>query len=153
VCPSGAINRDAAEGLVLIDDGRCIGCAMCAVVCPFDVLTFHPLAEGPGPETAVAVKCDGCVARVRRDQLPACVEACKVDALVYGDINELVAAGRLRDAGAILAAAGGARTARPTGDPLADWHAWGEAELSAGDAAQAAWKQHTRTADREEDTP
>jgi hypothetical protein len=117
------------------------------------VLTFHPLAEGPGPDTAVAVKCDGCVARVRRGQVPACVESCKVDALVYGDINELVAAGRLRDAGAILAAAGGARTARPAGDPLAGWHAWGEAELSAGDAAQAAWKQYPCTADREEDTP
>ncbi len=153
VCPSGAISRDSAVGLVLIDEQRCIGCAMCAVVCPFDVLTFHPLAEGPGPDTAVAVKCDGCVARVRRGQLPACVESCKVDALVYGDINELVAAGRLRDAGAILAAAGGARTARPAGDPLAGWHAWGEAELSAGDAAQAAWKQHPGTADREEYTP
>ena len=56
VCPSGAITRDEAEGLVLIDPQRCIGCAMCAVVCPFDVVTFHPLAEGPGPETNVAVK-------------------------------------------------------------------------------------------------
>ena len=97
VCPCGAISRDRVEGLVLSDAQRCIGCAMCAVVCPFDVLTFHPLAEGPGPDHAVAVKCDGCVGRVRRGQVPACVEACKVNALVYGQINDLVASGRLRN--------------------------------------------------------
>jgi carbon-monoxide dehydrogenase iron sulfur subunit len=97
VCPSGAISRDCAEGLVLIDAQRCIGCAMCAVVCPFDVVTFHPLAGGPDPETAVAVKCDGCAARVRTGRVPACVEACKVNALAYGEINELVDAGRLHN--------------------------------------------------------
>ena len=153
VCPAGAISRDPEAGLVLIDNQRCIGCAMCAVVCPFDVLTFHPLAEGPGPETAVAVKCDGCIDRVRRGETPACVEACKVDALIYGDINDLVAAGRLHDAGAVLAAAGGARTDRPGGDPLAGWHAWGEAEKAAADAAQAAWNDHPPTADGEEARP
>jgi carbon-monoxide dehydrogenase iron sulfur subunit len=97
VCPSGAISRDRVEGLVLVDEQRCIGCAMCAVVCPFDVLTFHPLAGGPEPDTAVAVKCDGCLTRVRSGQVPACVEVCKVKALVYGEINELVAAGRLHN--------------------------------------------------------
>ena len=35
-------------GVVLVEPRRCIGCAMCAVVCPFDVVTFHPLAGGPG---------------------------------------------------------------------------------------------------------
>ncbi len=153
VCPAGAISRDTEAGLVLIDVQRCIGCAMCAVVCPFDVLTFHPLAEGPGPETAVAVKCDGCLDRVSRGQTPACVEVCKVDALVYGDINELVATGRLHDAGAVLAAAGGARTARPGGDPLAGWHAWGEAEQAAADAAQAARHGYLPSADGEEARP
>ncbi len=153
VCPAGAISRDLEARLVLIDEQRCIGCAMCAVVCPFDVLTFHPLAEGPGPETAVAVKCDGCIDRVHRGETPACVEACKVDALIYGDINDLVATGRLHDAGAVLAAAGGARTDRPGGDPLAGWRAWGEAEKAAADAAQAAWIDHPLTADGEEDRP
>lgn len=153
VCPSGAISRDSVEGLVLLDEQRCIGCAMCAVVCPFDVLTFHPLAEGPGPDTAVAVKCDGCVARVRSGEVPACVEACKVDALVYGEINELVAAGRLRESGAAIAASVASRTTSPGDDPLAGWHAWGEAEASARRAAEAAWEQHPRTAHREEVTP
>jgi carbon-monoxide dehydrogenase iron sulfur subunit len=135
VCPSGAISRDTEHGLVLIDEMKCIGCAMCAVVCPFDVLTFHPLPEGPSPDVAVAVKCDGCIERVRDGGTPACVEVCKVDALVFGELNDLLAAGRVRETGAVLAAAGAVATASPGGDPLAVWHMWGIAEATAARAA------------------
>jgi carbon-monoxide dehydrogenase iron sulfur subunit len=98
---------------------------MCAVVCPFDVLTFHPLADGPGPDVEVAVKCDGCVERLSHGDVPACSEACKSDALVFGDINELVSGGRLRETKAVLAAASATPPA-PPGDPLRPWRAWGE---------------------------
>jgi len=135
VCPSGAIIRDDALGLVLVEPKRCIGCAMCAVVCPFDVLTFHPLADSPAEGVAVAVKCDGCEDRVRRGESPACAEVCKVDALVFGEINELVAAGRLRESGAVLAAAGATATELPGGDPLVGWHSWGVAREAAATAA------------------
>jgi NAD-dependent dihydropyrimidine dehydrogenase PreA subunit len=108
---------------------------MCALVCPFDAVTFHPLSEGPGPDVAVAVKCDGCVDRVTRGDTPACVEVCKVDALVFGDINNLVAAGRLREAGAVLAAAGATPSAPVGGDPLAAWRAWGGAIATAATGA------------------
>ena len=134
VCPSGAITRDDGYGVVLVEPVRCIGCAMCAVVCPFDVITFHPLADGPGPGIPVAVKCDGCLDRVRRGAEPACSEVCKVDALVFGDLNALVAAGSLREAGAVLAAAGVGVPDPPTGDPLAGWRAWGAAMADAADA-------------------
>lgn len=139
VCPSGAITRDDELDLVLVDPKRCIGCAMCAVVCPFDVVTFHPLAGGPGDEVAVAVKCDGCIDRLRMGDLPACAEVCKVDALVFGELNELVAAGSLREAGAVLAASGVTATPLPGGDPLAGWRAWGGAVGAAG-AAAAEWE-------------
>ena len=147
VCPTGAITRDAAEGLVLIDPRRCIGCAMCAVVCPFDVVTFHPLATGPGPEINVAVKCDGCESRVRHGATPACVEACKVGALVFGDLNELVAGGRLRETGAVLAATAPYPTAVPGGDPLAGWHAWGDAQRAVGRGAPFPWERQLRDGD------
>lgn len=104
VCPTAAITRNADLDLVLIDPGTCIACAMCAMVCPFDAVTFHPVANGASPRI-VATKCDGCVRRVEAGEVPACVEACKVGALVYGDINELVAEGRLRSAKSILTAA------------------------------------------------
>ena len=137
VCPTGAITRDAQYGLVLVNARRCIGCAMCAVVCPFDVITFYPLAEGPSPSTAVAVKCDGCIDRQRNGREPACAEVCKVDALVYGDLNELLRAGRLRQSGTALAAAASPpRAATP--DPLAGWHAFGEDLVEVAAAAQTA---------------
>jgi carbon-monoxide dehydrogenase iron sulfur subunit len=132
VCPTGAIYQDPAHALVLIDEKKCIGCAMCAVVCPFDVLTFHPLAGSPTP---VAVKCDGCVERVGQGDTPACVEVCKVDALVFGELNDLIAAGRVREAGAVLAATGATPPVSAGGDPLAAWHAWGKAEVTAAHAA------------------
>ena len=91
----GAIRRDAEHGVVLIDETKCIACAMCAMVCPFDVITYYPIA-GSGPDRAVAVKCDGCIERLRADSIPACVEACKVGALEFGELNTLVGSGRQR---------------------------------------------------------
>ena len=101
VCPTAAIARDRDLDAVLIDTSKCIGCAMCAMVCPFDVLTFHALvADGP----VVAVKCDACIDRRRAGRTPACVEACKAGALTFGELNELVAGARRKGAETILAA-------------------------------------------------
>src|ERR1039458_10167317 len=49
------------------------------------------------------------------DLTPACAEVCKVDALVFGELNELMTAGRLRETGAVLAAAGATPTGLPDG--------------------------------------
>ncbi len=130
VCPAGAITRDDTFGVVLVNARRCIGCAMCAIVCPFDVITFHPLADGLDPAVAVSVKCDGCVDRLRQGGIPACAEVCKVDALVFGELNELVREGRRRETEVVLTAAG-TLPALPGGDPLAGWHAFGEDLLNA----------------------
>ncbi len=148
VCPTGAISRDAVGDLVLIDPARCIGCAMCAVVCPFDVVTFHPLAGALAPDSLVAVKCDGCKERLDRGEVPACVESCKVDALVFGDLNELIAKGRLRESNAVLSAVGFSATEGPSGDPLAGWRAFGIARATVDDAAQDVWNRRRREAGR-----
>lgn len=95
VCPTGAISRDVDMDIVLIDENRCITCAMCAMVCPFDVIRYHESA-GHKTERVVALKCDHCIDRQHEGQVPACVEACKVGALVFGDINELIEDGSLR---------------------------------------------------------
>lgn len=125
-CPAGAIGRDELQDLVQIDPGKCIACAMCAMVCPFDAITFHPQSDGMLARL-VAVKCDGCADRLDRGEEPACSEVCKVDALVFGDLNELVKAGRAREAATVLAAADmmGASDAR-TPDNVSAWRAWGE---------------------------
>jgi len=93
VCPTGAISREKDLDIVVVDPDKCITCAMCAMVCPFDVITFYPSYEAI-LDKAVAIKCDHCVDRQRRGEIPACVEACKVGALVFGDINELVKTAR-----------------------------------------------------------
>ena len=84
VCIAGAIRRDAARGTVDIDPHRCISCAMCAMACPFGVLTYGPMYAAPD-KPAVALKCDQCPDREQVGQVPACVAACKVGALTYGD--------------------------------------------------------------------
>jgi carbon-monoxide dehydrogenase iron sulfur subunit len=137
VCPTGAIARDPELDLVLVDPGRCIGCAMCAMVCPFDVLTFHALADGPSPEVEVAVKCDGCPDRLRAGLVPACAEACKAGALRFGEINELVRTGRLRETRAVLAAASATPPPPPGGDPLGPWRIWGAEVAAMGAAASS----------------
>ena len=137
VCPTGAISRNDDLDLVLIDGERCIGCAVCAVVCPFDALTFHHSADRFGGQVLVATKCDGCVDRLQKMETPACVEVCKVDALVFGELNNLIAQERLRQAGAMLAAAGATASMTFKGDPLLPWHAFGEELDEVADAALA----------------
>ncbi|MHB9073622.1 MAG: 4Fe-4S dicluster domain-containing protein [Desulfobaccales bacterium] len=84
VCIAGAIKRDAARGTVDIDPQRCISCAMCAMACPFGVLRYGPVHAAPD-KAAVALKCDQCPDREKAGKVPACVAACKVGALTYGD--------------------------------------------------------------------
>ena len=64
VCIAGAIRRDLARGTVDIDPQRCISCAMCAMACPFGVLTYAPVQAAPD-KLAVALKCDQCPDRER----------------------------------------------------------------------------------------
>jgi carbon-monoxide dehydrogenase iron sulfur subunit len=123
VCPSGAISRDGAHDTVLIEGAKCIACAMCAMVCPFDVITYHPMAV-KGDVRTVAVKCDGCIDRVRKGLIPACVETCKTGALRFGEINELVADDRRRETERVLVAIGGTEP-EPDADGIAAWRATG----------------------------
>lgn len=125
VCPTGAITRDAGEDLVLVDVHKCITCAMCAMVCPFDAVTFYPQANGM-PVRIVAMKCDGCIERVRNGVQPACVEACKVNALVYGELNELTAAGRLQQTAAVLAVTTSEEPIIKPPGTVSGWRDWGE---------------------------
>ena len=85
-CLSGAIYRRQATGTVMINPDRCINCASCAMACPYGVIRFHedPLAP---QGRAIAVKCDNCSARVAQGLIPACVEACKTNALTYEEMD------------------------------------------------------------------
>ena len=106
VCPSGAISRsDDLSEIVLIDGNKCILCGMCAMVCPFDVITYGRTWT-VRLRRDVAIKCDHCIDRQREGRSPACAEACKVKALQFGEINELVKAARTRLSEAVSVAVG-----------------------------------------------
>ena len=97
VCPTGATYKDA-DGLVGMDYDRCIGCRLCVVACPYSARRFNwykgqvaadkvnPLV--PVRPVGVPEKCTLCVHRVRRGQLPRCVEVCPVRARHFGDMND-----------------------------------------------------------------
>lgn len=112
VCPTGA-TKQRDDGLVTMDYDLCIGCAYCAVSCPYQARTIahdhnwyydeettqesyvrHEEREG------VAQKCTFCVDRVDEglergltpgvdpEATPACSSACIASAIHFGDYND-----------------------------------------------------------------
>jgi carbon-monoxide dehydrogenase iron sulfur subunit len=70
-CITGALEK-TAEGYVICDEDRCIGCSMCIMVCPFGVIR-----SGVSTENRRVLKCDMCTGEGEL----ACVEACPTGAL------------------------------------------------------------------------
>lgn len=101
VCPVGATFK-RQDGLVLIDNERCIGCKFCMTACPYSSRVFnwkepedksmesvHGNPETSVPQKAGTVgKCDFCPDMARMNKLPACITACPNGVLYYGDKNE-----------------------------------------------------------------
>ena len=124
ICPTGATYRDEDQGIIMIDGNKCITCAMCAIVCPFDALRYQPIPSLPH-QKAVAVKCDQCIDRQRDGKIPACVEACKVGALVFGEINELIkAAGQSYVEKISIAINDTEKIKEHIPSHINDWHEW-----------------------------
>ena len=102
VCPVGA-TWSTPEGVVLIDQNRCIGCRMCMAACPYE-RRFFTWGEPPVPKESVFVdyspehqvpmkkgvvyKCDFCPEMARSGRLPFCAQACPNSAIYYGDLEE-----------------------------------------------------------------
>jgi carbon-monoxide dehydrogenase iron sulfur subunit len=129
-CPTAAITRPADHPeIVYLNQQKCIACGMCAIVCPFDVITYYAASSAPG-RPAVAVKCDHCIERQRQGASPACVEACKVGALEWGEINELVKTARTRYSEVVSVAVGQIpEELKAIPANVNAWHAYG-AEVS-----------------------
>lgn len=96
VCPTGATHKEK-DGFVLMDYEKCIGCRLCVVACPYSARRFNfwkpvepaePNPLVPVRPIGVVEKCTFCVHRVRRGQLPKCVEVCPVHARHFGDLND-----------------------------------------------------------------
>lgn len=97
VCPTQATFK-RADGITMMDMHRCIGCRFCMAACPFGARSFNfreprPYIPElnmayPSRERGVVEKCEFCSERLEAGLLPICVEACKVGALVFGDLAD-----------------------------------------------------------------
>ena len=90
-CIVGAFSKHE-NGSVVWDTNKCIGCRYCMVACPFQVPAFQ-FDKALNPQIK---KCDFCFERTKVGKLPACVEICPVEALTYGNRNDLVKIARER---------------------------------------------------------
>jgi phenylacetyl-CoA:acceptor oxidoreductase subunit 1 len=114
VCPTKATQK-RDDGIVTIDYDVCIGCAYCAVACPYQARYKTNRAEfaygtpmaseerrrkDTEARLAVATKCTFCVDRIDAglangktpgvdpDATPACVNSCIANALAFGDLDD-----------------------------------------------------------------
>ena len=110
VCPVDATFK-RRDGLVLIDNERCIGCRFCMAACPYSIRVFnwsepdqgeiylnmeHDMSHhSPTPEHAGAPskmgtvdKCDFCPHAIKNNELPHCVTACPNGVFYFGDKYE-----------------------------------------------------------------
>ncbi len=115
VCPTGATYLNP-EGIVGQIYARCIGCRYCTNACPYAVKVFNwstpvwpdSMAPMANPDVSrrpkgIVEKCTFChhrliAARERAraagreladgDYVPACVQTCPADAMVFGDLDD-----------------------------------------------------------------
>lgn len=70
ICPAGAIEKSPIDGVVRINEDKCVGCGLCILACPYGAIYYHPTTGKP-------FKCDMC------DGEPRCVAACPYGVLSY----------------------------------------------------------------------
>lgn len=102
VCPVDATFK-RQDGIVLIDNERCIGCRFCIAACPYSARVFNwqePLHEQVDKDLVYNVelnvpqrkgtisKCLFSADRLREGKLPYCVGACPNGVYYFGDENE-----------------------------------------------------------------
>ncbi len=99
VCPVGATYK-RADGIVMQDQERCIGCRLCMAACPYAARSFNWGEPPHSPEElsrpysvewnfphrrGVVEKCIFCPAATYDGNLPGCVSGCPAGALYFGN--------------------------------------------------------------------
>ncbi|MFA5826759.1 MAG: 4Fe-4S dicluster domain-containing protein [Gallionellaceae bacterium] len=92
VCPTAASFK-RADGIVLVDKHRCIGCRYCMMACPYKARSFvHEPLHDQNPDVprgkGTVESCTLCVHRIDQGMQPACTEACPNKAILFGDLND-----------------------------------------------------------------
>jgi Fe-S-cluster-containing dehydrogenase component len=84
-CIVGALTK-GEDGSVVWDDDKCIGCRYCMVACQFQI----PAYDWDKSIDPHIWKCDLCRERRSKHQLPACVDICPNEALLFGKRSEVI---------------------------------------------------------------
>ncbi|MFQ3573552.1 MAG: 4Fe-4S dicluster domain-containing protein [Thermodesulfovibrionales bacterium] len=82
-CPTRATYKDKTNGIVQMEDKKCIGCKTCVLACPYNARYFSE-------EKHSIDKCDFCYdTRLSKGvKITACAEACPADVRVFGDLSD-----------------------------------------------------------------
>ena len=84
-CIVGALTK-TAEGPVIYDPDKCIGCRYCMMACPFGIPRYDWEKTTP-----YVRKCTMCYPLLQEGREPACVEVCPEEATIFGAREELIA--------------------------------------------------------------
>jgi len=77
------------DGVVLVDQHRCVGCGQCIESCPYKARFFNPTQKAGGDKTMnPADKCTLCEHRLDKGVVPSCVNTCCGRARIVGDLND-----------------------------------------------------------------
>jgi Fe-S-cluster-containing dehydrogenase component len=102
VCPTGATYK-RSDGIVVMDESKCIGCKYCIAACPYGARTyigniqsyFGNTSSNIFEETGYAqyrnetiAKCQFCLQRIDEGYQPACVQTCPTVARFFGDLDD-----------------------------------------------------------------
>lgn len=90
-CPTKAMWQ-REDGLVLVNQDRCIGCGLCADFCPYGAPQLNKSRKK-------IEKCTLCADRLREDLQPACATLCPTGALQFGKWEEISGKGDASMAG------------------------------------------------------
>ncbi len=83
VCPTRAMHQ-RADGVVLLDPQKCVGCRYCSWACPYGAPQYDA-------ESGKMSKCTLCADNLDQGLPPSCVAACPLRALEFGERAELEA--------------------------------------------------------------
>jgi NADPH-dependent glutamate synthase beta subunit-like oxidoreductase len=73
------VQKGLTKGVTVQEAKRCISCGTCCVqTCPYDVMQFNH-------EVTKAVKCDLCVEKRGKNEVPACYAVCPTRCIFWGD--------------------------------------------------------------------
>lgn len=85
------------DGLVLVDQDRCVGCGNCVTDCPYGARYLDRVKPAGADPATVGLditdpkavdKCTMCVHRLENGVVPACVNTCPPGARMIGNLND-----------------------------------------------------------------